>query len=217
MQSTRVQEMEALFKDEKDEFIRGLILSILTNGLGAAAEQGYKIEGGDPWEKLNHLLLELIEFDIEKAFKAAVAFICVAENDNSEIEWRYRYLRGNGLALLGNERLMPLLNEFLKIDSQESDLLLNAIKQLMDRPEIANWNKEKAFSTPEFFSMIAALKIGIALGEPSQSLKAEELTLMAKNKLSNLRTLEQVRWYHEIPDTKALAVYLDDYSSKYLI
>ncbi len=212
MNTSNVEEIFDLIGSEESEFNRNLIFSILMSNLGASFEKVHDAENAIAiWENLGHILTKLIDLSKEGALEIAVKFITLPRHENPNIEFKYRYLRGAGLGLLGDERLTILLSKFLKSKNEESNLLYGTIICFIQNPEIENWNREKALSTPEFYFMVASLKIGILLAETSSSFKIQGLSEIVKAKLLSPLTVEQIRWYHDVSDTKDLAAFMEKY------
>ncbi len=185
-------------KTEQNFFDQVAILSFLTNNLGASYELIHDSEGAiHNWEEMNILLESMIEIDAERSFEFGLQLISLNKNNDTDLEWKHRYLRGNGLTILGSEKILLQLENHLRTVGNNS--LSETLAKFIFTEEILDWDKQKAFSTPEFYSMVAGLKVCVYLSDEF------ELQKKALERIQNERVQEQISWYLEIPDTKSLA------------
>jgi hypothetical protein len=189
---------------ESDDIIRELILLLLSNNLGASYEKVHNENLAISfWEEVNSIIENLINSNPRRAIGIAVFLITLPKHNDSSVEWKYRYLRGNGLAIMADKRLAECVQLFL--ETPQSLPLINLLLSFIDNTEIEQWDRSTALSTPEFFSMVAALKIAMNLEENPKSEASRKIAHAARLKLSSERVRNQIAWYLEIPDTKALA------------
>jgi hypothetical protein len=188
---------------ESDDIIRELILLLLSNNLGASYEKVHDSKLATiAWMELTDNVEEMIKLNPSRALGIALFLVMLPVNNNENLEWKYRYLRGDGLSILMNESLTSLLQSFL--GTSWAGQFASTLLAFINYP-IENWSYEEAVSTPEFYSTIVALKVGINLRVNSSSELAIKIFNAAKARLSNSRVKEQIGWYLSIPDTKDLA------------
>ena len=138
--------------------------------------------------------------------KVGVLLTLLPENSNKAVEQRYKYLRGIGLQILGEDKLIPHVQNFLYHSPEKGKALLDVAFGYVNYPGIEEWTKETAFSNPAFFSMVVSIRLALKLqknnGETNQ---AESLSLDAYSRMSDERIVERIRWYLQYEDTARIA------------
>lgn len=185
---------------------------------GAKSEVPTSEEAGtDFWSKVNRDCLELIKQDPDMAFKLALSLVTLrvskSERNHPDIkqipQWSYLYLTGVGLSMLSSDALIPRLEQMLNStepsDLKATELIINVFSAFVTVTASLGWDKEQAFSTPEFYSRNVVLLIFKKLETytiPGMMGNIQKFGLLWL-KIPEVR--EQIGWYLEIPDTEDLA------------
>lgn len=178
------------------------IANIATHLLGNHYSRGFRVgDAHHAWTRLNKILENLIEIDPLKAVALGMDLATLDISTDPSIEWRYRYLRGNGLAILASDKARPYLLEYLQDNPDDFYGLSFYLTRLIIDWDLDFSVAEIACSVPEFYSKVVAYKVALNLDSDPRP----DITELAYKKLSMDYVRQQIEWYLEIEDTRELA------------
>jgi len=161
--------------------------------------------GGKVWVINNTLMREIVDGNPEKAFEFAVDLTALPPKPkNEKYEYFRRYLLGNGLTMLADDKLHDLLTTYLN-ENKKGPALADTIRKAQS-VDVAGWDEKKAFSTPEAFNLFAALTVGVTLG-------SGQLAENAKERLTDVSVRQVVNYFIPMEDSQPLSAKLLPYLS----
>lgn len=183
---------------------RPQFMSLFASWFATGYEAEHKLTAaGKGWVINNTLMREIIDDNPEKAFEFAVGLTSLpSKTKNEKYEYFRRYLLGNGLTMLADDKLHDLLITYLN-ENKNGPALADTIQKAQS-VNVAGWDKEKAFSTPEAFNLFAALTVGVTLG-------SSQLAEHAKERLTDVSVRQVVSYFMPMEDSKPLSVKLKPY------
>lgn len=177
--------------------------SLLISSIATAYEAEHNHTAGKAWVINNAFLREIIDSNPKQALEFAVDLITLPQKpENGKYEYFRRYLVGNGLTTLADDKLHDLLTTYL--NENKKGLALTVAIQQAQSVDVAGWDEEKAFSTPEAFNLFAALTVGVTLG-------SSQLAEHAKERLTDVSVRQVVSYFMPMEDSKPLSAKLQPY------
>jgi len=184
--------------------------SLLISSIATAYEAEHNHTAGKAWVINNAFLREIIDNNPEKAFEFAFDLIALPrKQENKKYEYFRRYLLGNGLTMLADDKLHDLLTTYLN-ENEKGQALSDTIQKAQS-VNVAGWDEERAFSTPEAFNLFAALTVGVTLETSQTGSVARNLAEEAKERLTDVSVRQVVSYFMPMEDSKPLSVKLKPY------
>lgn len=176
--------------------VRDQILSLSLARIASAMEEegGYGNLGDQFWKGSESHMEELAEKDPEEALEFGIGLTLLRQGPEN-VERYKRWLRGNGLIMLGFPSIEPRMHQYL--ESTEGKRLKEALINYMAF-ETSGMNKKETYHTPEAFSMMIALSLGLGMGEEGMQ---EELRQFAQERCGDPEVKRVMDFYRQVEDT----------------
>ncbi len=207
------EKVEKLFTEIKDfpEIQRPQIRSLLVSLIASYQEADHDQVGAAlSWTVNDKFLHETVDKDVDQAFSFAVSLATLLpKSENETYEWFRRYLIGNGLTILADDRLHSRLNQYLSEDENGKTLAASIQESLS--VNVKGWDKEKIFSTPESFNCFASLVLGVSLNDNPAGSLAKNLAEKAESRLAEASVRKLVNCFTPLPEARRLSTKLKPY------
>lgn len=176
-------------------------LAAIRTSIGAKLEgqqQGH--EAGKWWAMVNLILDKLVKEDPQDALKFGIWLTTLPQVSDSKQEWENRWHRGNGLALLDDDRLRDQTLNILNTDERLRESVAGFLQ--FDPSQVAK--KEDTSLYPEAFSLVSDLKLLLSFNGTALSPQTSAIVDLAKAKIKDPEVKRLVKIFGEIADTQYL-------------
>lgn len=199
------QIFQDFFKDAPEE-IRPFIRSLVVTKIGAHQEKIHDNKNLSITWLANSALLEseLDNKNKEEVLERTVFLATLPKHPNEEIEWYYRWLRGNGIYMLQDARIGETFNSLLD-EPDKWKALTETLLGILST-DVNGLTKEQMSDVPESYSMfVTFLACANLTNEPLKMTGARrKLMTKAAERLTDPEVVRVMAYFGDISDTKEL-------------
>lgn len=132
------------------------VLSVLYSSIGAHYESVHDDQRGQvAWKANSHMVQEELKNpDKDSVLQRAVLLVTLPKHKNEQVEWVYRWLRGNGVAILQEESMRDRMIALLD-DPQKGENVSAALHNFLDT-DVGGLTMDDLFDRPEVYSMFVS-------------------------------------------------------------
>ena len=191
--------------------MRPLARSLVVSRIAAHQEKPYNPKVGETWMINSEFLdQEINNLNKEAVLNRAVWLTTLPKHKDEQIEYYYRWLRGNGLTILQDKRMSDTLNAFMD-DQEKSKPLTNALVSFLST-DVTGFDQASISDVPESYSLFTAFLVVDSLAYDPETRNRKKLIHMAQERLVNDFEVNRVMdIFGVIEDTKPLFERFDVY------
>lgn len=112
----------------------------------------------EPWILINKYLQELARLDPERSLELAAEWCLLPKAEDDQQELVNGWMRSNGLTMLGQQEISPMVGEYLSNGERRSELTYYLIAQI--HTNIVEFDKRSKFTHPQGFNTLQAVFVG---------------------------------------------------------
>lgn len=198
--------VDTIFEEIKDlpSDLHPFVRSILVTKLAANFEiQHDEVNAQSAW-KVNSAFAreELKNADQEGVFRRAVLLATLPTHKNPDVEWVYRWLRGNGLAILQEDVMRDKVIHLFD-DPQKGAVLTRVLHGFLDT-NVNGFTEQNLFEVPEAYSQFVSFLVVTSTYGENMSEVRQKLLDHVVEKWKDPEVCRVMDMFGTISDTKEL-------------
>lgn len=211
--SQKVQQIYDKYLKDLPEEIRPFASSLVVSRLAAHYESPHDSRVSATWIKNSkHIEQELQNENKLEVLDRAVSLVTLPKHEDEQTEWYYRWLKGNGLSILQDERMTGALNGLVD-NPEKSKPFMEALSSILST-DVKGLSLKDMSNVPESYSLFVAFLVCESLENGYVTKTRMDLINKAGRRLMEPEVDRVMRFFGEIKDTKELyarfATYRDE-------